>query len=287
MISCFVRHTRFEAKLLDEDQLLDSLQRDAVRRLLNQGRWDEARYLIILYGSSRIQPFALHARSFESFRGFKRDVLQDFAKEFALKFEFLKGAIRLLEERFEKGFGYVKTFKGSENATYYAITPNGAATAESALTQAIKIVQQVETITFPNFLLEKFKHDLKRVTSEKSLFDPEAIRKLFLEYQNEEAVAHSSDATPISKPRKVKLRANAISIGRSVDNALSFPNDRYMSRKNTLVEFVDGIHIIRDLGSRNGTWRIDSSGKRTRVEKEKLMADAIYEVGTTRLTFSK
>lgn len=266
---------------LSEDPL-DWLGHDAVKRIINQSRWDEARYLIILYACSRLKPW--NAKVSEGLQGFLRAVLRDLAEELGLDFEFYRGARKMLEERLEKDLGYVRTFHGPENFTYYAITPEGSRIAESALSQAMGLSQAMETMLLPTALLDKFKEDLQK-RAERQLVHPNVVKQLVAEYENLEPLNYSDEVASTSKARRVRLSERNITLGRNANNILSFPEDHYMSRTHAMVEWTEGSHWIRDMQSKNGVWRIDENGKRVRVSREKLRLNATYEVGTTRLIF--
>lgn len=54
--------------------------------------------------------------------------------------------------------------------------------------------------------------------------------------------------------RVVALDAGRVSLGRSADNTISFPNDRSLSRSHLTFTERDGRYIVEDLASRNGTF---------------------------------
>jgi sigma-B regulation protein RsbU (phosphoserine phosphatase) len=59
--------------------------------------------------------------------------------------------------------------------------------------------------------------------------------------------------TPDHKTRRVSLEGQSLSLGRSHDNDLSYPEDASLSRKHLMLS-IDGNRIqVEDLGSKNGT----------------------------------
>ena len=42
-------------------------------------------------------------------------------------------------------------------------------------------------------------------------------------------------------------------MGRLEENAIAFPDDGLLSRRHLVMESVDGVWLVRDLGSKNGT----------------------------------
>ncbi len=268
---------------MSASQLRASLENDAVIRVLNQKLWDEYRYLIILHACSRVDPYALKEKRLTGFQGFPKGVMRDLAKEFGLDFEFYHGANNILEERLEKMFGYVKTFEFN-NYTYYAITPTGTRIANSALGRAIKVALTLETISLPATLVEKVKEDLRKRAKEKGL-DHDLVGRLLEEYEDLDAIPYTEEVPLTAKATRIKLRKDTMSIGRDLSNARSFPSDRYMSRKHAQVDWRDGTWWIRDLDSKNGTWRIDKKGVRKKVDREQLVQKLVYLVGSTKLIF--
>jgi hypothetical protein len=263
---------------------LDWLENDSVKRILNQNQWDEARYLIILYVCSNLQPYALQAETFDGQRAFRHETLQNLAKEIGLDFEFFHGAIKMFGERLEKSFGYVKSFSGPDGTTYYVITPEGTRIAEAALVQARNKARMMETVLLPDVLIEKFKEDLQRRAKAKHL-DRGVVSELLAEYENQDAMSYTPEAASTSRTRNVKLGPRTFTIGRIGENAISFPNDRFISRKHAKIEWNSGDYWIEDLDSRNGTWRVDENGKRARVKREKINFNSHYVMGTARLKF--
>lgn len=271
---------------VSEKEQFDGLESDAIRRVLNQGRWDEARYLIILYACSRTQPYALQAKTCDGLQAFKKVVLRDIAKEYGLDFEFFHGANKMLEDRLEKAFGYVKSFREDGGSTLYAITSEGEKIAESALEQASKKATGLETTMLPNTLLDKFRQDLYNRAKEKNL-DQNIVKELLAEYEGHDAAIYTPEVNAASRSKKIKLDARTVTIGRTEENTVSFPNDRFISRKHAKVEWVDGGHWIQDLRSKNGTWRVNEDGSRVKIEREKVKPESIYLLGTTKLVFAE
>jgi pSer/pThr/pTyr-binding forkhead associated (FHA) protein len=59
--------------------------------------------------------------------------------------------------------------------------------------------------------------------------------------------------TPDHKTKRVSLAGESLSLGRSHDNDLSYPEDASLSRKHLFLQ-INGDQIqVEDLGSKNGT----------------------------------
>jgi len=265
-----------------EDNVGDLLRNNKLTRVLNLDRWDEARYLIILYTCTVNKAYRLQGKRIGKDFGFLRAVLRDFARSFGLRFEFYRGAGRVLEDRLEKDFGYVKSFRDVSSYTYYALTGEGRRVAESALAEAAKGLSEGETELLPTSLLRMVMKQIRRIEEEEGVSNH--TRELREEYEKFEAMKLETEKIRFDKTKTVKLTKVRTRIGRSLDNALSFPDDRYMSRRHAEIGWDGSAYRIRDLNSKNGTWRTDSRGKRVRVSNEVLTSD-VYEVGATRLRF--
>jgi hypothetical protein len=279
---------------MPELELLERLEDPRVKQVLNQNAWDELRYLIILYACTRLQPFNTSAIIFEGSQGLLRSTLRDFAQDekvsrFAfppkLQFEFFKGANKMLEHRLENELGYVRTFRKS-SFTYYTLTDQGAKVARSGLAEAVKTADshvETQTVLLPRAILDKILQDLQERVDAKQISE-NVSKELKKEYAELEALTSSPEAV-VAEPLKIKLSQKTLTIGREQGCDISFPNDRFMSRKHAIVESSKGKHSIIDLHSKNGITRIENS-KRVPVQREEIRPDEVYELGTTRLIFT-
>jgi signal transduction histidine kinase/pSer/pThr/pTyr-binding forkhead associated (FHA) protein len=68
-----------------------------------------------------------------------------------------------------------------------------------------------------------------------------SVRRLFL-------------VTPQGHIRNVDLTDTPVTLGRAVDNTLAFPEDDGLSRHHLAFEERDDVWVVRDLGSKNGTF---------------------------------
>jgi hypothetical protein len=283
-------------------ELLERLEDPRVKQVLNQNIWDEFRYLIILYACTRLQPFNGNAESFDGFHGILKSTMREFAQNekvsrFAfppkLEFEFFKGANKILEQRLENELGYVKTFRKS-NFTYYALTPQGVQSAESALTEAVKNAEKqrgtsqtsnelLQTMPLPQAILDKIRKDLQDRVNSKQI-NENTMKELEKEYEELEAVTFTPAATA-AEPIKIRLSQQTVTIGRDLGCDKSFPNDRFMSRRHAAIEWSKGQYLMSDLHSKNGTYRIEDS-RRISIHNEKVRLDQIYQLGTTRMIFT-
>ncbi|HEY7699555.1 MAG TPA: FHA domain-containing protein, partial [Vicinamibacteria bacterium] len=59
--------------------------------------------------------------------------------------------------------------------------------------------------------------------------------------------------TPRGNVELVELARESVSLGRGIDNRLSYPEDRGLSRHHLLVENENDRWVVRDLDSKNGT----------------------------------
>ena len=272
----------------------DKLEEPKVKQILNQNMWDEWRYLIILYGCTRLQPFSGSAVSFDGYQAILRSTMREFAQNekvsrFAfppqLQFEFYKGASKMLEQRLERELGYVKTFK-KNSFTYYALTPKGAELAESALAQAVKDAESreisLETMPLPKAILDTLRRDLKERVNRGEVAE-KTVNELMDEYEKLEPTGLSPEVVA-SEPVVIKLKQKTFTVGR-VQSDESFPNDRFMSRKHAVIEWTRGQYSISDQNSKNGIYRIENE-KRIKIQRETIKPNAIYVLGTTRIIFS-
>lgn len=60
-------------------------------------------------------------------------------------------------------------------------------------------------------------------------------------------------SSPEGRARTVELNESSIALGRSAENQLAYPDDPWLSRFHLLFEQLNGVWIVRDCGSRNGT----------------------------------
>ncbi len=79
--------------------------------------------------------------------------------------------------------------------------------------------------------------------------------------------------------RRIELDGDRVTIGQAADNDLALPFDRTVSRVHAVLERVASRWVIRDLGSRNGTF---VNGDRIFGERAIRPGDEI-RVGTVRL----
>lgn len=82
--------------------------------------------------------------------------------------------------------------------------------------------------------------------------------------------------------RQIPLPAERLTVGRSIDNDLSFPEDHSLSRHHLLFELMEGGWFVKDLGSKNGT---TLNGYRLREATSLRTGDRI-EVGKVRIVFA-
>jgi hypothetical protein len=279
-------------------ELLERLAEPRVKQVLNQNIWDEFRYLIIVYACTMLQPYNGTAVSFDGSQGLLRSTLRDFAQDervsrFAfppkLKFEFYKGANKMLEQRLENDLCYVKSFRKS-SFTYYALTDQGVKVAESALAEAVKTadryqtqsVEGTQTVRLPRAILDKIREDLQNRVKAKEI-NENTLAQLLKEYEELEALTSNPEAA-VAEPVEIKLSREGATVGRDHGCNHSFPDDRFMSRRHAAIEWAKGQYLITDLHSKNGTYRIENK-KRINIKQEPVRLNEIYELGTTRLIF--
>src|SRR5213594_2508352 len=58
---------------------------------------------------------------------------------------------------------------------------------------------------------------------------------------------------PDGSRRKLPMEDGPVSVGRSHENELCYPDDASLSRKHLVIEKITGDWVVRDLGSKNGT----------------------------------
>src|SRR5262245_25799422 len=59
---------------------------------------------------------------------------------------------------------------------------------------------------------------------------------------------------PNGQTRTIVLEGERWTVGRSIDNDFGYPEDAGLSRQHLVLEFMDGVWSVRDLGSKNGTF---------------------------------
>lgn len=111
--------------------LLQYFTTEIVRKL-NTKDYEELRYLLILLIAGQ-PPYRNHGnlvKGAQNTYAFTRAYLREVAREAlrpmpSLDFEYFRGANRVLENRLEKSFDYVRSFKDNSNLTWYYLTPTG------------------------------------------------------------------------------------------------------------------------------------------------------------------
>ena len=83
--------------------------------------------------------------------------------------------------------------------------------------------------------------------------------------------------------RSLQLRAQAVTLGRSTENGLTFPGDAVLSRRHLSIEPENGLWFAVDLGSKNGTLL---NGQPLTARTELHDGDILAAGGVT-LTFSE
>jgi sigma-B regulation protein RsbU (phosphoserine phosphatase) len=85
---------------------------------------------------------------------------------------------------------------------------------------------------------------------------------------------------PNGSRKSVELSGQQLSLGRSIDNDLSFPEDSGLSRHHMLIEKVAGEWCVRDLGSKNGTLLNDEkvAGSVPLKEGDRIVASRVVLV---------
>src|SRR6185437_5088518 len=58
---------------------------------------------------------------------------------------------------------------------------------------------------------------------------------------------------PTGSPTRVELSNKTLSLGRSADNDLAYPEDPWLSRYHLTFEQSEGAWVVKDCSSRNGT----------------------------------
>ncbi len=70
-----------------------------------------------------------------------------------------------------------------------------------------------------------------------------------------------------------------LTIGRSTECDIALPQDNHLSRLHCRVSYMQGMLILRDCGSSNGTYL---NGKR--IEKDVMLPGRVYTIGQTSIT---
>lgn len=78
----------------------------------------------------------------------------------------------------------------------------------------------------------------------------------------------------------VPLGGGPLRLGRSGDNEIPLVEDKVLSRNHCVVEIVDGRLLVRDLGSRHGTWH-----RGQKVETHVVKRGDVLLIGRSRLIF--
>jgi len=96
------------------------------------------------------------------------------------------------------------------------------------------------------------------------------------------AFATAADGPCLARATGERLRlrvSDATRIGRALDNDIVL-EDASVSRHHAVIESRNGGHVLRDLGSQNGTWLADN-----RVSEANLATGDAVRLGDVRLTF--
>ena len=87
--------------------------------------------------------------------------------------------------------------------------------------------------------------------------------------------------SPLFSPFRQQLQGPTISIGRASDCSIPI-KDRYLSRKHAEIVASEGHWILKDLGSRNGTFVGDR-----KVDDHELVPGDVIMIGTVYLRFEQ
>ena len=88
---------------------------------------------------------------------------------------------------------------------------------------------------------------------------------------------------PTGEERTMELRQGPLTLGRSEANALSYPDERALSRKHAVFEQAGGRWTVQDLKSRNGTF---VNGKKL-VDRYVLSDGDEIRIATLRLVYNQ
>lgn len=83
--------------------------------------------------------------------------------------------------------------------------------------------------------------------------------------------------------RRVEVRSLQLDIGRDPDCGLSLPDDATVSRRHALLSWEDGHWTLRDLGSKNGTSLLTTSGAKPLLQPQPVSPGQRWLAGSAHL----
>ena len=224
--------------------IVESLADQYVRRMLNNDpNFERLRYLVVLKAAAE-PPFETSGTIVQGKQTFNIKQLWRVANHIGLDFERFRGADRVLAHLERAGLvGSVKSEETQYHTLYY-LTELGSSQTHLNLDR-LKKIQEFES-----------QAKTMQMTIKKQL---------------------ASRAPPAIL--EISLLPKIFAIGRDEDNDLSV-EDPYMSSKHARIVYESGRWMFEDLGSRNGSYKLEAGNLR-RIVRADVADNDLFQLGST------